>query len=211
MTSKRCPQFARWLKSKPCVLPLFLVIAGLGLLGATLWTKQASVLFSGLLVVFSGLLWKTNRDFNRWSRDQYEPKPGIVGGELSHDNKDVTIHLEMINPGQAMIFYTATKLNECPIRSFFANDLFENNIGIKPYEVVKVSLKSPIKGAVAELDRFLEDSDRFLLDIDEAYYSGKELDGQHVWNITFRKKDREWKIMPSFLSDVKAAERKKEQ
>ena len=208
-------------------LPLFVASLVVILIVVNLCRPELEItgpVFSGFLAIFTVCLWKTNQNsnkiqqqflgiqqaFNKWTKEQYEPKPGIVGGELSHNRKDVTIHLEMINPGQTVIFYKTTKLNECTIRPFLADNRFENNVGIKPYEVSKVSLKSPIKGDVAELDRFLEGSDQFLLDIDEEYYSGKELDGQHVWNITFRKKDGKWKVMPSSLSDVNATGRGKE-
>jgi hypothetical protein len=196
------------------------------LIVATLCRPELEItgpVFTGLLAIFTACLWKTNQNsnkiqqqflgiqqaFNKWTKEQYEPKPGIVDGELSHDRRDITIQLEMINPGQTVIFYKATKLNECPISRFLVDNRFGNNVGIKPYEVGKIFLKSPIKGDVAELEKFLEDSDQFLLDINEEYYSGKELDEQHVWNITFRKKDGKWKIMALFLSDVQAAGREK--
>jgi len=176
---------------------------------------------TGIVAIFTVLLWKTNRDlskiqeqlqktqtdFNEWTKRQYQPAPDIVGGLLQY-NKTATppeliVKVDMVNMGLGMLFYKATRLNDCTIGQFFKENEFANNVTIKPYESVEVSLTSPVAGDQSELDKLLgqPEGSQVLIDITEQYYSGRKLREQHVWDIAFRKNDKgEWRIAPAFAS-----------
>ena len=133
----------------------------------------ADVLFSGLLVLFSGLLWKANRDFHRWTEAQYRPCPVKTKGSLFHDTTHFTIRFDIMNPGQSGLLYRATQIDDCSISRFLANTFFPEEAVWQPYQIKKLELVSPLKD-VAVFDTFLEEKKGpgFSIAITEQYVSG---------------------------------------
>ena len=162
----------------PRWLPIVIGGACIALLGLLAWIFElVDVLFSGFLVLFTGLLLKASRDFHRWTKEwteaQYRPCPVITKGSLSHDKANVTIKLDMMNPGQSGLLYRATQIDDCSISKFLANTFFREEAVWQPYQIKAVELVSPLKDA-AQFDNFLEEkkSPGFCIAITEQYVSG---------------------------------------